>query len=69
MFDSQAPDIEIIANADNNIHDETSIHTHSQAQAREYESDLVDAIAQHTRPAETDVIFQERTQGVEDAEE
>lgn len=69
MLDSQAPDVQVIADANNDIHDKTAVDTHGQAQAREHERHLVDAVAQSAGPAEADAGFQDGTQRVNDAEQ
>jgi hypothetical protein len=67
ILDCQAPNIQIIANADNHIDDETRVDSHGEAQACEHEGDLVDSVAEGAGPAEAELGTEERAEGVDDA--
>lgn len=45
ILDREAPNIQVIANSPDNINNEASVHTNSQAQAHEDKGDLIDIIA------------------------
>jgi hypothetical protein len=69
VLNSQAPNVQVIADAHNHVHNKAAIHTNSQSQAREHERDLVHAIAQSAGPAEADARLQDGTERVDDAEQ
>jgi hypothetical protein len=69
VLDSQAPNVQVVADADNHIHHKAAIDTDRQSQAREHERNLVDAVAQSAGPAEADASLEDRTQRVDDAEQ
>ena len=69
MLDGQTPNVKVVADSDNDINDKAAVHTDSKTQAGEHEGNLVLSITQSTRPAETDVLLQERPQTVNDTEE
>jgi len=68
MLDGQTPDIEVIADGNNDIDDKRAVNTDREAQAQEHKRDVVfpTVRAQSARPADTDVLSQLRTGGVED---
>lgn len=51
ILDSQAPDIQVIANRPDDIHHKAPIHAHSETQAQEHKRNLVYTIAQRAWPA------------------
>ena len=69
MLDGQTPNVKVVTDGDNDINDKAAVHTNCKAQAGEHEGNLVLSITQSTRPAEPDVLLQERTQTVNDTEE
>lgn len=69
MFDGQAPDVEVIADGDDDVGDETAVNTDSETEAHENKGDLVCAISQCRRPAQSEVLLQHWSEAVDDAEE
>ena len=69
MLDSQAPDVQVVADADNDVNNKASVDTKCQTKAGEHEGNLVDAITQSAGPSETDACLENGTQSVDDAEE
>lgn len=70
MLDGQAPDIEVVTDCNNDIHDERAVDTDGAAQHQEHVGDLIDTVAQGAGPAEPRVsglILQEGTEGVDDS--
>lgn len=67
VLDGQAPDVEVIANGDNNIHHEAAVDTDSHAEHGKHEGNLVNTIAEGARPAEAKVALQDGTQRIADA--
>ena len=67
VLDGQAPDIQIVTDADDDVDDEARVHAEREPQTREHEGDLVDAVAERAGPADTEAGLQHRPQGVEHA--
>lgn len=70
MLDGQAPNVEVVTDCNNDIHDEGAVDTDCAAQHQEHVGDLVDTVAQGARPAEPRVsglILQEGAEGVDDS--
>nr|POE90172.1 hypothetical protein CFP56_20639 [Quercus suber] len=67
MLDAQAPDVEKVADGDDHIDDEAAVHADGEAEAREREGDLVDAVAERAGPADAEAGLQDGAEGVEDA--
>lgn len=64
MLDRQAPDVKIIADANNDIHNKASIHTNCGAKHEEHKGGLIDIVAQRAGPANTVVVQQDRANGI-----
>ena len=69
VLDGQAPDVEVVADGDNDVDDEAAVHANRNAQQEKHVGDLVDTVTQDARPAEAGVLFEEGAQGVDDAED
>lgn len=67
MLNSQAPNVKIITDSNNNINHKASIDTNSHSQHAEEISNLVCSITKSRWPSKTDVVLQEWTDGIEDA--
>lgn len=57
VLDGKTPDVQIIAYCPDNVDNEASMHAHSESQAHENERDLVNIVAQGTRPAEANTLL------------
>ncbi len=71
MLDRQAPDIQVIADRDDDINDEAAVYTNRQAEHAEHVGDLVHAVAEGAglpEPAHLRSFLQHRAKRVEDAE-
>lgn len=66
VLDGQAPDVEVIADADNDIDDEAAVHTQRGAEHEEEVGNLVLAVAKGRGPANTNVLGEDRTHRVRD---
>lgn len=60
MFDRKTPDIHVIADCDNNVDDEASINAKPKANAQENKRNLVNIVAQSSRPPEISGILAEQ---------
>jgi len=67
ILNSQAPNIQIITDGPDDVNNEASVHTNRKTKAHEDERNLIDIVAQSTRPANADVSLQEWTERVCDA--
>lgn len=70
MLDGQTPNVEVVTDCNNDIHNERAVDTDGAAQHQEHVGDLVDTVAQGARPAEPRVsglILQEWAEGVDDS--
>lgn len=70
MLDGQAPNVEVVTDCNNNIHDKRAVDTDGAAQHEEHVRDLVDTVAQGARPAEPGVaglVLEEGAKGVDDS--
>ena len=59
---------EIVADRNNDVHHEASIHAYREPQAGEHESNLVHIGPKSTRPAKANALLQDWSQRVDDAE-
>lgn len=59
VLDGKAPDVEIIADCDNNINDEAAINTDSSSKHHEHKGDLVNTIAKSAGPADTEISLKD----------
>lgn len=69
MFDGQAPDVEVVTDCNNDIHNERTVNTDGASQHQKHVRDLVDAVTQGTGPAEPSVpglVLQEWSKRVND---
>jgi len=55
MLDGQAPDIQVIANGQDDIDDEAAVHANSESQTAEQEGDLVHIVTERGRPAKSEM--------------
>lgn len=69
MLDGEAPDVEVITDADNDIGNEATVNTDPETETQEDKGDLVSAVAKGRGPAKTSCLLEVRTKAVEDAEE
>jgi hypothetical protein len=67
VLDRETPNVQIITDSPDDIHDETSMYTYCQSQAHEDKSDLVDIGAQGTWPSYANMLLKPWTKGVHDA--
>lgn len=67
VLDGQAPNVEVIADGDNDIDDEASVNTDSGSEHHEHESDLVDIATEGAGPAESEVLLEIGTDSIDDA--
>jgi hypothetical protein len=68
VLDGQAPDVKVIADGDNDIDDEASVHTDSGSEHHEHEGDLVDIATKSAGPAESEVLLEIWADAVNDTE-
>ena len=68
MFDSQAPNVQIIADSDDDIHYKAAVNPNREAKTCEHEGDLVDIVSQCAWPAESKRLLKKRAECVNDAE-
>lgn len=66
ILDSQAPNIQIITNRPNDIHDKAAMDTHGKSQTHEHECHLVNIVTQGARPTNTNMALQPGTRGIND---
>lgn len=67
IFDSQTPNIQIIANRPNNVNNKAAVDSDRQSQTHEHERNLIYIIAQRARPPEPDTFLQPWAERVSDA--
>lgn len=65
ILDRQAPDIEVVADRNNDIQHETSMNTDRESETGEHECDLVDLIPESAWPAESNLVLQNGSEGVQ----
>lgn len=66
VLDGQAPDVEVVANGNNDVDNEATIDTKGGAKHEHDICHLVGAVTQGTRPPETNVLPQNGTHGIGD---
>lgn len=69
MLDSQAPNVEVVTNSDNDVNNKAAIHSNGKTKAEEHEADLINTIAEYAWPAEPHGLLQERSDTVDDGKE
>jgi hypothetical protein len=67
VLDCETPNIQIVTNSPDDIHNKTAMYAHAQAETHENESDLVNIVAQSAWPPYTNVFLQPWPKGVDDA--
>lgn len=68
VLDGQAPDVEIVANSDDDIDYKAAVDADGHAQHGEHEGDLVDVVAEGTRPTKAKALLQDWAERVAHAE-
>lgn len=67
VLNSQAPDVEVITDGNNDIHDKASVDTKSSAEHQENKGSLVHIVAKRARPAKAIVAQQDRANRIGNA--
>lgn len=68
VLDGQAPDVEVVADGDDDVNNEATVDAQRGAEHEEDKGHLVDVITERAGPAEADVLDQVRAERVDDAE-
>lgn len=69
VLDSQAPDVEVVADANNHVCDKRAVNADAEAEAHEDEGDLVGVAAEGGWPADANVRLQDGAETIDYAEE
>lgn len=67
VLDSQAPDVEVVTDGNNDIHDKASVDTKSSAEHQENKGGLVHIIAERAGPTNAIVVQQDRANRIGNA--
>lgn len=67
VLDSQAPNVEVVADGDDDVNDKAAVNADSGTEHHEHEGHLVDVITEGAGPAISEVALEDGAHGVNDA--